>query len=220
MVLAGENLGVVQAVATPLPLLAGVTTPVSGSDTAMLVAISAGSLTFNQAAGLSGDVRAFGSLIANAACSRRVQALGVEVPLQRALIYLADTRERLWLSPQDGSILATTSDDQGRFAFAEAPVSETLLVHAVMSGNRRLVGHLDTRGDGATVSIDVASTMVTEMLRTRALAIGASASISTLDPGLVATPTLQALTREGLQRGKLSLPSLGVGQLPGMVRRY
>lgn len=220
MVLAGGTAGTLQAVATPLPLLAGGTMPVSGPDTAMLVANSAGSLIANQAAGLSGDVRAFGSLIANAAGSRRIQTLGDEVPLQRALIYLADTHERLWLSPQDGSILATTSDDLGRFAFANAPVSEALLVQAVMSGNRRLVGHLDTRGGGATVSIDVASTMVTEMLRARALAIGASASIATLDPGLAVTPRLQRLTREGLLQGKLTLPSLAIGQLSGMVRRY
>jgi len=220
MVLSRGNPGAVQDVATPSPVLAGGATPVSGPDTAMLVANSAGSLIANQVAGLSGDVRAFGSLIANAAGSRRVLAVGDEVPLQRALIYLADTRERLWLNPQDGSILGTTSDDQGRFAFAKAPLSEALLVHAVMSGNRRLVGHLDTRGGGATVSIDVASTMVTEMLRARALAIGASASIATLDPGLAATPGLQRLTREGLLEGNISLPSLAIGQLPGMVRRY
>ncbi|MEB3238079.1 MAG: hypothetical protein VKO64_10700 [Candidatus Sericytochromatia bacterium] len=187
---------------------------------AALVANSAGSLIANQAAGLSGDVRAFSSLIANAAGARRVQSVGEEVPLQRALIYLSDTRERLWLDPDNGAILSTTSDDLGRFTFPKAPSSEALLVQAVLSGNRRLVGHLDTRGGGATVSIDVASTLVTEMLRARAYAMGASASIATLDPGLSATPRLQRLTREGLLAGTITLPSLSISQLPDMVRRY
>lgn len=197
-------------------------------DIESLVANNAGGLVSNHAAGLSGQVWVASGLVSNHSAGlagggtspRRVASLA-EVPLQRALIYLSDTRERPFLDPETGQVLATTTDDSGAFKFAKAPAGETVVVNAALSGNRRLVGfQIPVERQEAVLRLDLASTLVTEFLRERALERGATASLGDLDPGLRALPELTRLTREGLTLGAISIPDLRVGRIPDMNRRY
>ncbi|MBM3274189.1 MAG: hypothetical protein FJZ00_03485, partial [Candidatus Sericytochromatia bacterium] len=107
-----------------------------------LVSNNAGSLVSNNTASLAGSVLAPAALISNngnnlvsnGSANFRVSSLDA-VPLQRALIYLSDTRERLYLDPASGAVLTTTTDDQGKFRFDKAPGGDTVVVNAVLSGN-------------------------------------------------------------------------------------
>ena len=197
-------------------------------DPAKLLANNAGGLVSNQAASLAGQVFVAASLVANQSAglisngtsTYRISSLS-EVPLQRALIYLSDTRERPFLDPETGQILATTTDDLGAFTFTKAPASESVVVNAVLSGNRRLVGfQIPREGQAATLRLDLASTLVTEFLRERALERSATASLGDLDPDLQALPDLTRLTQEGLASGSLTVPDLRVGRIPDMNRAY
>jgi|GEM_PF-1357313 len=197
-------------------------------DLNQLVANNAGGLVSNQAASLSGQAWVASSLVSNAAAGLISNGAGLfrianlaEVPLQRALVYLSDTRERPFLDPETGQILATTTDEKGAFKFAKAPASASVVVNAVLSGNRRLVGfQVPREKQEAMLRLDLASTLVTEFLRERALERAATASLGDLDPGLQALPELTRLTQEGLASGSLAVPDLRVGRIPEMNRTY
>lgn len=197
-------------------------------DLNQLLANNAGGLVSNQAASLSGQAWVASSLVSNAAAGLVSNGAGLfrianlaEVPLQRALVYLSDTRERPFLDPETGQILATTTDEKGAFKFAKAPASASVVVNAVLSGNRRLVGfQIPREKQESTLRLDLASTLVTEFLRERALERAATASLGDLDPGLQALPELTRLTQEGLASGSLAVPDLRVGRIPEMNRAY
>lgn len=184
-----------------------------------LVSNNAGALISNNSASLRGEVLAPSRLVSNNAGSYRLAALE-EVPLQRALVYLSDTRERMFMDPESGQVVATTTDTAGRFSFARAPASTSVVVNAVLSGNRRMVGFLDLRPERNEVALGLASTLVTEFLRARALAATGSLTLSALDPELRHIPGIIQLTRAALDQGLLALPDLNVGRIPDMNREY
>ena len=197
-------------------------------DLNQLVANNAGGLVSNQAASLSGQAWVASNLVANNSAGLIANGAGLfriasltEVPLQRALVYLSDTRERPFLDPDTGQILSTTTDDSGVFKFAKAPASASVVVNAVLSGNRRLVGfQVPREKQEAILRLDLASTLVTEFLRERALERSATASLGDLDPDLQALPDLTRLTQEGLASESLTVPDLRVGRIPDMNRAY
>lgn len=183
-----------------------------------LIANNAGSLVSNNSASLAGTVKAPSSLVSNNASNYRIAALE-EVPLQRALIYLSDTRDRNYLDPRTGQVMVTTTDDQGHFTFEMAPATDSLVVNAILSGNRRMVGFLLTSAhQTGQVTLTLASTMVTEFLRMQALTHGRT--LGSYDPQLTSVPRLNALTQTALDAGKLGIPDLAIGRIPQMNRQY
>jgi sugar lactone lactonase YvrE len=201
---------------------------------AKLVSNNSGSLVSNNTASLAGSVTAPSTLIgantskligANSSkllggnTSKFAIAAITTEPLQNALVYLSDAYERLWVDPDTRAVIATTTDDQGRFTFAKAPATDSIVVNAVLAGNRRMVGFLVTRPGENAVALDVASTLVTEFLRSRAYAAGGR-TLGSYDPDLTRTPPLAKLTREALDAEKIALPDLLVGRIPVMNRDY
>jgi len=198
-----------------------------GNNPAGLVGNNSGSLVSDNAASLAGAVRVPAALVGNNASGLvsdnaarwRVAGLAA-VPLQRALLYLSDTRERLYLDPKTGASLTTTTDEEGKFRFDKAPSGDSVVVNAVLSGNRRMVGFAITRAGENQVALDLASTLVTEFLRDRALNASPSRTLGSFDPELRAVPDLVAQTNAGLDAGKISVPDLTVGRIPAMTGRY
>ncbi len=196
-------------------------------DPASLIGNNSGSLVSNNAASLAGDVLAPAGLVANNsnalisdnASKFQVSALST-VPLQRALIYLSDTRERLFLDPSTGAVIATTTDEDGKFRFEKAPSGDSVVVNAVLSGNRRMVGFAITRPGENQVQLNIGSTLVTEFLRSRALLAPEPRTLGSYDPELKAVPGLVRLTSAGLEADRIGLPDLTVGRIPAMNGRY
>lgn len=188
------------------------------NNTGSLISNNSGSLVSNNSASLTGSVMAPSSLVSNNSSNYRIAALA-EVPLQRALVYLTDTRDRNYLDPRTGQVMATTTDDQGTFAFDMAPATDSLVVNAAISGNRRMVGFLLTSASQSSqVTLTLSSTLVTEFLRSQALALGRT--LGSYDPQLTTVPALNSLTQAALDAGKLEVPDLAVGRIPQMNRNY
>ncbi len=184
-----------------------------------LISNNAGSLMSNNAAALSGAVLAPASLVSNNSSAYRVSALST-LPLAGALVYLTDTQERIFVDPQTGATLTTTTDGNGEFNFPKAPATDSVIVDAVMSGNRRMVGFLDSHAGPNDITLTLASTLVTEFLRSRAEQAGSDVTIGSFDPSLLHVPTLVSLTQTALDAGQLSVPDLSVGAIPAMDRNY
>lgn len=199
--------------ATPAPGLGGPLVPVT-----TLISNNASSIVSNNASSLTGVVLQPAQFVAQALAGYRVAALS-ELPLQRALVYLSDAQERMYLDPDSGQAITTTTDEDGRFSFPKAPASDSLVVNAVLSGNRRMVGFIISRPKENQVSLNVASTLVTEFLRSRAAAAGGK-TMASYDPELRAIPDLVQLTKTALGSGKLTLPDLSVGRIAEMNRQY
>lgn len=207
--------------------------PAAVVDPATLIGNNSGSLISNNAASLAGDVLAPAGLVSNnsnglvsdnaarfrVAAKCTVLDCGV-VPLQRALIYLSDTRERLYLDPDTGEVIATTTDADGKFKFDKAPSGDSVVVNAVLSGNRRMVGFAITRPGVNQLQLNLGTTLVTEFLRSRALAAPEPRTLGSYDPDLQATPDLVRMTTEALGAGKIGIPDLTVGRIPAMNGRY
>lgn len=184
-----------------------------------LVSNNSGSLVSNGAATLTGSVLAPTQLVGNNAAAYRVAALS-NLPLEGALVYLSDTRERLYVDPTTGQTLTTTTDRTGSFDFPKAPATDSVVVDAVMSGNRRMVGFLDSHAGQNAITLTLASTLVTEFLRQQAQASGSSVTIGSFDPTLQHVPQLVALTQKALDVGALTVPDLSVGAIATMDRQY
>lgn len=201
------------------PRISASSSPLPLNPFANLVSNNSGSLVSNNVASLAGSVLVPGRLISNNSGSYRISALD-EVPLQRALVYLSDTRERLFLDPDTGLVVSTATDEDGKFRFAKAPANDSVVVNAVLSGNRRMVGFLDTRPDANKVSLSISSTLVTEFLRSRALAMGGNLTLGSFDPDLEILPAITQLTQAALNEELLAIPDLNVGRIPDMNRAY
>ncbi len=197
----------------------GQASPIVSNNTGGLISNNAGSLMSNNAAALSGSVMAPATLISNNASAYRVAALST-LPLAGALVYLTDTQERIFVDPQTGTTLTTTTDGNGDFFFPKAPATNSVIVDAVMSGNRRMVGFLDSHAGQNDITMTLASTLVTEFLRSRAQQAGPDVTIGSFDPSLQHIPTLVDLTQTALDAGQLSVPDLSVGAIPAMDRNY
>lgn len=214
----GPNLGREEDPGIVSGLVSNNSSSIISNHAGSILSNNSGSLVSNNSASLAGSVLAPSSLVSNNTASYRIATLA-EVPLQRALVYLSDTRDRNYLDPRTGQVMATTTDDAGNFSFDAAPATDSLVVNAVMSGNRRMVGFMLTAASQSShVTLTLASTMVTEFLRSEALTHGRT--LGSYDPQLKAVPALNSLTQAALDAGKLEVPDLSVGRIPEMNRQY
>ena len=83
-----------------------------------------------------------------------------------------------------------------------------------------MVGYSITRKGANEVSLSLASTLVTEFLRSRALAAAGDKSLGTYDPDLQVVPDLVSRTETDFTLGRIATPDLTVGRIPDMTRRY
>jgi len=178
-----------------------------------LISNNAGGLISNNAGGLISNNA--GGLIANNSGSYRVAALA-EVPLTRALVYFLNLNDTFYQDEQ-GRQMLTMTDDQGAYGLTvRLSPNVPVIVSALVTGNRRMVGYTMTRaGEKAVVNIGIASTYVTEYLREQA-----SGNEQILQAALPLLPQLVSQTQVLLDLGLLPVPDLTIGHAWQMNRTY
>lgn len=172
-------------------------------------------LVANNAAGLIANNAA--GLVANNAAGYRTAALA-EVPLANSLVYLLNPNEQFY-ADASGKRYVTTTNASGDYQVPNALPSNTqVLVTAMLSGNRRMVGYaLAQQGDNK-VNISVASTYAAEFFRMQA----AKSNKTMADyPGAMGElAVIIDETQKLLDEGKLPVPDLTIGQAAEMNRTY
>ncbi|HEY9897871.1 MAG TPA: hypothetical protein V6D00_01705 [Pantanalinema sp.] len=172
-----------------------------------LISNNAGGLISNNA----------GGLISNNAGGYRISALA-EQPLANTLVYLLNPDEKFYNNLKGERIVATT-DASGAYRLPEVlPTDKQVIVSAMLSGNRRMVGYTFSQKGENRVDVGVASTYVTEFFRAQAKKAGRT--MGDYPGALEKLPALVAETQKLLDAGTLSIPDLTIGQAEAMNRTY
>lgn len=141
-------------------------------------------------------------------------AIGEEVPMPGALVYLSDAQDRLF---HVGTKLASAvADNSGVYRFVgSVPKKVGLIANAVLAGDRRLTGFTVVE-DARTVDLSVASTYVTELLRQQAAADNQAMA----DYDVARLGNLVDKTQGLLQASLLDVPDLAIEHTDAMNRAY
>ncbi|MNX47155.1 NHL repeat protein [compost metagenome] len=191
------------------------------------------SLVSNNTAGFVGNVRVpvelisnnagglisnnAGGLISNNAGGYRISALA-EQPLANSLVYLLNPDEKFYNDLKGERIVATT-DANGAYRLPTVlPTDKQVIVSAMLSGNRRMVGYTFTQQGENRVDVSVASTYVTEFFRAQAKKAGRT--MADYPGALDKLPALVAETQKLLDNGTLPIPDLTIGQADAMNKVY
>ncbi|MBO9541262.1 hypothetical protein J7643_11795 [bacterium] len=191
------------------------------------------SLVSNNTAGFVGNVRVpvelisnnagglisnnAGGLISNNAGGYRISALA-EQALANSLIYLLNPDEKFYNNLKGERIVATT-DAKGAYRLPTVlPTDKQVIVSAMLSGNRRMVGYTFTQKGENRVDVSVASTYVTEFFRAQAKKAGRT--MADYPGALDKLPGLVAETQKLLDNGTLPIPDLTIGQADAMNKVY
>ncbi len=158
-----------------------------------------------------------GSLISNNGGSYRVSALD-EQPLASTLVYLLTPNEKFYTDSAGRPIVATT-DAKGAYSLDHVlPSKKQVIVSAMLSGNRRMVGYTRTQTGKNRVDISVATTYVTEFFRAQAAKAGKT--MGDYPDALSMFPALVAETQKLLDDGSLPIPDLTLGMADRMNQIY
>ncbi|MNK63936.1 NHL repeat protein [compost metagenome] len=172
-------------------------------------------LVANNSAGLVANNSA--GLVANNSAGYRVAALAEE-PLANALIYLLNPNEQFYRDPK-GERIVTSTDAQGAYRLdAILPAKKPVIVSAMLSGNRRMVGYTYTQAGENRVDVSVASTYVTEFFRAQAGKAGRT--MADYPEALAKLPQLVTETQKLLDAGQLPIPDLTLGGAARMNQVY
>ncbi len=182
-------------------------------------------LVANNSAGFAGHVRIPTSLVANNSAGLianngsgyRISALA-EQPLAGALIYLLNPNEQFYHDPKGDRIVQTTDADGSYRLEGVLPPKKQVIVSALLSGNRRMVGYTFTQAGENRVDISVASTYVTEFFREQAAKAGKT--MGDYAGALEKLPALVAETQKLLDDGSLPIPDLTLGMAGPMNQTY
>ena len=105
------------------------------------------------------------AIISNNGSAYRLLASEPQKAVSNAFVYLTNRDEKYYLDA-NGKVLATTVGTGGKYQFASGfPVDKDVVVNAVMNGNLRMAGFVVPGASGATLGINLGSTMATEYLR-------------------------------------------------------
>lgn len=172
-------------------------------------------LVANNSAGLVANNSA--GLVANNSGGYRVAALAEE-PLANAIIMLLNPNEQFYRDPK-GERIVTTTDAQGAYRLdAILPAKKPVIVSAMLSGNRRMVGYTYTQAGENRVDVSVASTYVTEFFRAQAGKAGRT--MADYPEALAKLPQLVSETQKLLDAGHLPIPDLTLGNAKRMNQVY
>lgn len=191
------------------------------------------SLISNNSAGFSGQVRVpnelisnnsaglisnnSAGLISNNSAGFRISAL-TEVPLANSLIYLLNPDEQFF-ADASGKRIVTTTDALGAYRLANVlPVKHQVLVTAMLSGNRRMVGYSLTQDGDNQVNLSVASTYATEFFRM--MATKSKKTMASYPDAMVKLALITEETQKLLDSGKLPIPDLTIGKALAMNQIY
>jgi sugar lactone lactonase YvrE len=172
-----------------------------------LISNNAGGLISNNA----------GGLISNSGSNYRVSALD-EKPFISALVYLLNPDEQFYLNPEGQRIVATTDQDGAYKLDGVLPARKQVIVSAMLTGNRRLVGYTYTQKGENKVDVSVATTYVTEFFRDQAAKAGTTMGAYT--NALAKLPKLVEETQKLLDDGILPIPDLTLGKAAEMNQAY
>lgn len=158
-----------------------------------------------------------GGLISNNTGGYRVTALAEE-PLKNALIYLLNPDEQFYNNLKGDRIVGTT-DAKGEYRLPEAlPSGKQVIVSALLSGNRRMVGYTFSQAGENRVDVSVATTYATEFFRAQAAKAGRT--MGDYPNALAKLPAIVTETQELLDDGSLPIPDLTIGHAGAMNQRY
>lgn len=154
-------------------------------------------------------------IVASNTSRMRLFAIGDENPLPDALVYLTDPKDHFYRI--NGHMIDTITNADGEYRFQSGvPQKVAVIVNAILSGNRRLVGFCVPNGGPQKVDLSVASTYVTEFLRQQAE--GDNKDMSSYD--LKQLDALASKTQALLQASLLDVPDLDIGHIPDLDRAY
>lgn len=158
-----------------------------------------------------------GGLISNNTGGYRITALAEE-PLKSALVYLLNPDEQFY-NNLDGDRIVATTDAKGEYRLPSAlPSGKQVIVSALLSGNRRMVGYTFSQAGENRVDVSIATTYVTEFLRAQAAKAGRT--MGDYPEALAKLPALVTETQKLLDDGSLPIPDLTIGQAGAMNQRY
>lgn len=190
-------------------------------------------LVANNAAGFSGHVRIpsqlisnnsagliannAAGLVANNAAGYRTATLS-EVALANSLVYLLNPDEQFY-ADASGKRYVTTTNGSGDYQVPNAlPANTQVLVTAMLSGNRRMVGYALAQEGDNKVNISVASTYATEFFR--AQAAKSNKTMADYHGAMDKLTVIIDETQKLLDDGKLPIPDLTIGKALDMNRAY
>lgn len=158
-----------------------------------------------------------GGLISNSGSNYRISALD-EKPFISALVYLLNPDEQFYLDPEGKRIVATTDQDGSYKLNGVLPSKKQVIVSAMLTGNRRLVGYTYTQKGENRVDVSVATTYVTEFFRAQAAKAGKT--MGAYPDALTKLPKLVEETQKLLDDGILPVPDLTLGKAAEMNQSY
>ncbi len=198
---------------------AGLKGSVFGPST--LVSNNAAGLVSNNAAGLVSNNAA--GLVSNNAAGYRVATVD-DVNVADGFVYLTTPDERLYVDA-DKKLYGTLTDKDGKFDM-KAPAAKDLIVNVLLSGNRRLTALVNTEANSAAdITVNLATTLVTEYLRSKAKEFGftladvAGNSGAKTILGEITTLTTD-LVKQDAVLARLQPSDLAVNNIPVLRHRY
>ncbi|HEY9854248.1 MAG TPA: SMP-30/gluconolactonase/LRE family protein, partial [Stenomitos sp.] len=183
------------------------------------------SLVSNNSAGFAGHVTVpsqliqnnAGGLISNNTANFRIASLET-MPLANSLIYLLTPNEEFYQNDKGDRIVTTTDKDGNYDLPLTLSAGKQVIVSALLSGNRRMVGYTLSKEGKNAVDVNLATTYVTEFLRAQAASTGKT--MADYPKFLTRLPELLAETNKLLDSGDLPVPDLTIGASNSMNKTY
>lgn len=206
-------------VATGAGIIASNTASLSGhvKIPARLISENGAGLISENGAGLISEHGAGYVALGRHASGRRIATLG-EIALANSLVYLLNPNEQ-FLADANGRRIMTATDANGDYMLSAAvPANTQILVSAMLSGNRRMIGYALTRHGDNKVNVGIASTYATEFFRM--MATKSNKTMADYPEAMTKLAVIIDETQKLLDDGKLPIPDLTIGNAAAMNQRY
>ncbi len=205
-------------VAGPQTLIGNTGAALIGNTGAALIGNTGAALIGNTGAALTQNTGT--GLIGNTGAAYRVGA--VQAKVANGFVYLTAPDERFYVDAER-KLYGTVTDADGKFALA-GPATDSVVVNVLLKGNRRLSAVV-VPGATGSLDVDLASTLVTEFIRSKAIehGFGFSQTVATSE-ARASLGRLVALTKtlfdQDAALGWLQTEDFAINNLPLLRQHY